>query len=151
MVTVDPRLLSKAQYRCIGPTRGGRVVAVAADPRKQNVFYFGGVAGGVWRSDDGGSTWTHVGLEDSKHIGRITLHPADRNVAFVAAMGHLWGPNEERGLYRTRDSGETWEKVLGVDEHTGAVEPGGAARIDRPDFTRRQPQQPIRQQIVPSF
>ncbi len=77
---------------------------------------------GVWRSDDGGGTWTHVGLEDSKHIGRITLHPADRNVAFVAAMGHLWGPNDERGLYRTRDAGETWERVLGVDELTGAVE-----------------------------
>ncbi|MDH3735382.1 MAG: hypothetical protein OEU54_17760, partial [Gemmatimonadota bacterium] len=77
---------------------------------------------GVWRSDDGGQTWTHVGLEDSKHIGRITLHPADRNVAFVAAMGHLWGPNEQRGLYRTHDAGATWEKVLGVDENTGVVE-----------------------------
>ena len=77
---------------------------------------------GVWRSDDGGATWTHVGLADSKHIGRITLHPADRNVAFVAAMGHLWGPNEERGLYRTRDAGGTWERVLYVDEDTGAVD-----------------------------
>jgi photosystem II stability/assembly factor-like uncharacterized protein len=77
---------------------------------------------GVWRSDDGGGTWTHVGLADSKHIGRIALHPADRNAAFVAAMGHLWGPNEERGLYRTRDAGATWEKVLAVDENTGAVD-----------------------------
>jgi photosystem II stability/assembly factor-like uncharacterized protein len=77
---------------------------------------------GVWRSDDGGQTWTHVGLEDSHHIGRITLHPADRNVAYVAAMGHLWGPNEERGLYRTTDAGATWERILSVDENTGAVD-----------------------------
>jgi len=77
---------------------------------------------GVWRSDDGGGTWTHVGLSNSKHIGRITLDPADRNVAFVAAMGHLWGPSEERGLYRTTDAGKTWERVLYVDENTGAVD-----------------------------
>ncbi len=77
---------------------------------------------GVWRSDDGGQTWTHVGLEESRHIGRIITHPADRNIAFVAAMGHLWGPNQERGLYRTKDAGETWERVLSVDEQTGAVD-----------------------------
>ncbi len=77
---------------------------------------------GVWRSDDGGQTWTHVGLDESHHIGRIVLHPADRNVAYVAAMGHLWGPNEERGLYRTTDAGETWERILLVDEDTGAVD-----------------------------
>jgi photosystem II stability/assembly factor-like uncharacterized protein len=77
---------------------------------------------GVWRSDDGGQTWTHVGLEDTHHIGRIVLHPADRNVAYVAAMGHLWGPNEERGPYRTVDAGGTWERILFVDEDTGAVD-----------------------------
>jgi photosystem II stability/assembly factor-like uncharacterized protein len=77
---------------------------------------------GVWRSDDGGESWTHVGLEDSNHIGRIALHPTDPDVAYVAAMGHLWGPNEERGLYRTTDGGETWERVLYVDENTGAVD-----------------------------
>jgi photosystem II stability/assembly factor-like uncharacterized protein len=77
---------------------------------------------GVWRSDDGGETWTHVGLEDSKHIGRITLHPTNPDVAFVAAMGHLWGPNQERGLYRTTDAGATWEKLIAGDENTGAVD-----------------------------
>lgn len=77
---------------------------------------------GVYRSDDGGQTWAHVGLTESKHIGRIITHPANRDIAFVAAMGHLWGPNEERGLYRTKDAGETWEKVLGVDDLTGAVD-----------------------------
>jgi photosystem II stability/assembly factor-like uncharacterized protein len=77
---------------------------------------------GVWRSDDGGETWTHVGLDDSRHIGRILLHPADRNVAYVAAMGHLWGPNDQRGLYRTRDGGQSWERILFVDQSTGAVD-----------------------------
>jgi hypothetical protein len=62
---------------------------------------------GVYRSTDGGRTFTHVGLRASAHIGRIVLHPADANVAYVAAMGRLWAPNDERGLYRTRDGGAT--------------------------------------------
>lgn len=77
---------------------------------------------GVYRSDDGGATWTNMGLTDSKHIGRIVLHPTDTDLIYVAAMGHLWGPNEERGLYRSRDGGTTWEQVLAVDEDTGAVD-----------------------------
>ncbi|HKK92915.1 MAG TPA: hypothetical protein VJ925_05750, partial [Longimicrobiales bacterium] len=77
---------------------------------------------GVYRSVDGGETWTHMGLDDSKHIGRIILHPDDPNTVFVAAMGHLWGPNEERGLYRSTDGGDSWERVLYVDENTGAVD-----------------------------
>ncbi len=77
---------------------------------------------GVYKSTDGGETWTHMGLDDSRHIGRIVVHPRDPNVVFVAAMGHLWGPNDERGLYRTRDGGQTWERVLFVDEDTGVVD-----------------------------
>ena len=77
---------------------------------------------GIYRSTDGGETWRNVGLRDSKHIGRIVLHPEDSRVAYVAAMGHLWGPNEERGLYVTRDGGETWERTLHVDENTGVVD-----------------------------
>lgn len=77
---------------------------------------------GVYRSLDGGETWTNMGLTDSKHIGRIRLHPDDPNVVFVAAMGHLWGPNDERGLYRSTDGGETWERVLFVDDETGVVD-----------------------------
>ena len=60
---------------------------------------------GVYKSEDGGRTWRNTGLRDSHHIGRIALHPTDPQVAYVAAMGHLWGPNEERGLYRTTDGG----------------------------------------------
>ncbi|MEQ9397978.1 MAG: hypothetical protein RJQ04_02305 [Longimicrobiales bacterium] len=77
---------------------------------------------GVYRSVDGGDTWAHLGLEDTHHISRIQVHPADPDVAYVAAMGHLWGPNEERGVYRTIDGGATWERVLYVDEHTGAID-----------------------------
>ncbi len=77
---------------------------------------------GVYVSRDGGTTWTHRGLSDTHHIGRVLVHPADPDTVYVAALGHLWGPNEERGVFRTRDGGETWEKVLYGDPDTGAVD-----------------------------
>ncbi len=77
---------------------------------------------GVYRSVDGGESWTNVGLAESRHVGRIALHPDDSQVAYVAAMGRLWGPNEERGLYRTRNGGESWERILAADDDTGAVD-----------------------------
>ncbi|MFN8581298.1 MAG: hypothetical protein U0163_10020 [Gemmatimonadaceae bacterium] len=77
---------------------------------------------GVYRSLDGGDTWTPMGLRDSHHVGRIVIHPRDPNTLFVAAVGHLWGPNAERGLYRTRDAGRTWQRVLYVDDNTGAID-----------------------------
>lgn len=77
---------------------------------------------GVYKSTDGGETWTNVGLRDSKHIGRIALHPDDPDLVYVAAMGHLWGPNEERGLYRSADGGATWQRILHIDEDTGVVD-----------------------------
>ena len=77
---------------------------------------------GVYRSEDGGRTWENVGLTDSHHIGRIALHPTDPDVVYVAAMGHLWGPNQERGLYKSVDGGATWERILFVDEDTGVVD-----------------------------
>jgi photosystem II stability/assembly factor-like uncharacterized protein len=77
---------------------------------------------GVYRSEDGGRTWAHMGLTDSRHISRIKVHPANPDVVYVGAMGHLWGPNQERGLFRTTDGGVTWEKVLYIDEHTGVID-----------------------------
>ncbi len=77
---------------------------------------------GVYRSDDGGATWRHLGLAETRHIGRIQVHPSDPDVAWVAALGNLWAPSEERGVFRTKDGGRTWQKVLYVDENTGAVD-----------------------------
>lgn len=77
---------------------------------------------GVYRSLDGGTTWDHMGLRESHHVGRIAIHPKDPSTIFVAALGHLWGPNEQRGLYRTTDAGASWQKVLGVHENTGTVD-----------------------------
>ena len=77
---------------------------------------------GVFRSTDAGLTWTHVGLEETNHISRIQVHPRDPDVAYVAAVGRLWGANAERGVYRTTDGGETWEHVLYIDDHTGAID-----------------------------
>ncbi len=77
---------------------------------------------GVFRSDDHGKSWTHMGLGESHHIGRTLIHPDNPDILWVAALGHLYTPNAERGLYRTEDGGETWELTLQVDENTGAAE-----------------------------
>jgi photosystem II stability/assembly factor-like uncharacterized protein len=77
---------------------------------------------GVYRTTDGGGTWTHLGLEGTHHIGRVRAHPTDANVAFVGALGNLWKPTADRGVYRTRDAGRSWEKVLFVDTLTGIVD-----------------------------
>ncbi len=77
---------------------------------------------GIHLSKDGGKTWKHLGLSDSHHIGRIVVHPEDDRIAFIAALGHLYSPNAERGLYRTRDEGETFEKVLDLGSDVGVVD-----------------------------
>ena len=77
---------------------------------------------GVYRSEDGGESWTHVGLAETRHIGKVEVHPSNPDVAYVAALGNLWAPNPERGVFRTTDGGQTWERVLYVDENTGAVD-----------------------------
>ena len=170
-------LLESTHFRCIGPTRGGRCVAVAGDPARPAVFYFGAVAGGIWktedagttwrnvsdgylgtssvgalavsqsdpnviyagmgescirldvshgdgvyRSGDGGRTWAHCGLTDTRHIGEIRIHPKNPDLVYVAALGHAFGPNEERGLYRSSDAGRTWEKILHKSDVAGAVD-----------------------------
>jgi photosystem II stability/assembly factor-like uncharacterized protein len=74
---------------------------------------------GVYKSLDAGATWTNVGLKETHHIGRIVVHPTNPNVAYVAAAGRLWGPNEERGVYKTTDGGKTWQRVLFINADTG--------------------------------
>ncbi len=165
------------RWRCIGPPRGGRVVAVAGDPRDRMTFYFGACAGGVWktvdggtywrcvsdgflgsaaigaiavapsdanvvyagtgettirvdvsygdgvyRSSDAGRSWQSVGLKATKHIGRICVHPQDPDLVYVAALGDAFGPNEERGVFRSRDGGRHWERVLHQGPDAGAVD-----------------------------
>jgi photosystem II stability/assembly factor-like uncharacterized protein len=77
---------------------------------------------GVYRSTDGGGTWSHMGLDETHHIARILIHPRNPDIVYVAAMGHLHGPNPDRGVFRTQDGGETWEKVLYIDERIGVID-----------------------------
>jgi photosystem II stability/assembly factor-like uncharacterized protein len=111
---------------------GGSIGAVAVAPSDSNVLYVGGgektVRGnvshgdGVWKSVDAGKTWTHVGLSDSRQIPRIRIHPRDSETVYVAALGHLFGPNAERGVFRTRDGGKTWQKILFLNDEVGACD-----------------------------
>ncbi len=111
---------------------GGSIGAVAVSEADNNVIYVGGgevtVRGnvsygyGVWKSVDAGKTWTHIGLENSRHIPRIRIHPKDPNVVYAAVLGDLYKPTEERGIYRSMDGGETWEKILFANENAGAVD-----------------------------
>ena len=174
---IDPTFWSAMRWRCIGPARGGRVIAVAGDPNDIATFYFGAVAGGIWKttdagttwlnvsdgflksasvsdlcvspsdpnviyagmgestirtdvthgdgvykSTDAGRTWRHCGLADTRHIGKVRVHPRNPDRVYVAALGHAFGPNEERGVFRSTDGGKSWQKVLYVSERAGAVD-----------------------------
>ena len=109
---------------------GGTVGAVAVAESDPNVIYAGegeqtlrnNVASGwgVWKSTDAGKSWKHSGLRDSKHISRIRIHPKNPDVVYVAAMGNLWKPNEMRGVFRSTDGGQTWKKILYINETAGA-------------------------------
>lgn len=174
-------LLKTMTFRNLGPSRGGRVVAVAGDPSNPAVFYFGAVCGGVfkttdagttwlpvsdgqlktssvgalavsasdpnviyagmgeatirtdvsygdgvYKSTDAGKTWKHMGLADSKHIGKIVIHPKNPDIAYVAALGHIFGEkgsqSEERGIFRTQDGGKTWQRVLFKSLNAGGID-----------------------------
>lgn len=77
---------------------------------------------GMWKSKDGGKSWMHIGLEDTRHITKIIIHPKNHDIVYCAAIGHLFGPNDERGVFKTINGGKTWEKVLFVNDEVGAVD-----------------------------
>lgn len=113
-------------------TFGGSIGAVAVAPSDPRIVYVGGgektwrgnvsSGDGVWKTVDGGATWEFAGLPDSRHIGRLRVHPQDPNVVFAAVMGHVSGPNDERGVFRSRDGGKSWQRVLFADPLAGAVD-----------------------------
>jgi photosystem II stability/assembly factor-like uncharacterized protein len=115
-----------------GQLKTGSVGAIAVADSDPNVVYVGmGSAcirgnishgDGVYKSTDAGKTWTHVGLERTEQIGAVRVHPQDPDLVYVAALGHTFGANPERGVFRSKDGGKTWEKVLFVDDKTGAVD-----------------------------
>ncbi len=176
-LTLDGTILNALEYRCVGPTRGGRVTTVAGDANHPNTYYFGSTGGGVWKTEDygitwknisdgyfdspsigsisvapsnskiiyvgtgsdgmrsnviagkgvyksldAGKTWKHIGLKATGQIGAVEVHPTNPNIAYVAAIGNAFAPNEERGLYRTKDGGATWDKVLFISDTVGVVD-----------------------------
>jgi len=115
-----------------GQLRTGSVGAIAVAASDPNVIYVGmGEAcvrgnfshgDGVYKSTDAGVTWKHIGLEDTRQIGKIRVHPTNPDLVYVAALGHVFGTNKQRGVFRSKDGGKTWEKILYVDDKTGAVD-----------------------------
>ncbi|WP_040005841.1 VPS10 domain-containing protein [Fibrisoma limi] len=175
--TSTNRLFKGMTWRNIGPTRGGRSLGVAGSPIRKQEYYFGAVGGGLWKTADGGTTWSpvtdgqirsssvgavavaesnpdvvyigtgetqfrgnimqgdgvyksvdagktwkNVGLTNTQAIARIRVHPTNPNIAYVAALGHPYGPNEERGIFRTTDGGITWQKILYKGDKAGGAD-----------------------------
>src|SRR5581483_11596053 len=106
--------------------------AITIAPSNPSVIYAGSgqvaarydvaAGNGMYRSDDAGKTWQHIGLDESKHIGRVIVDPHDANTLLVGVLGHYFGPNKERGVYRSTDGGKTWKQTLFVDADTGVVD-----------------------------
>src|SRR5436190_1654604 len=110
----------------------GSIGDIAIAPSNPNVIYVGSGEGlqrpdlstgdGIYKSTDAGKTWTHLGLREAQQIGSIIIDPRDPNRVFAAALGHPYGPNTERGVYRSTDGGQNWQRVLYKDENTGAIQ-----------------------------
>jgi photosystem II stability/assembly factor-like uncharacterized protein len=115
-----------------GQFRYASVGAIAVSEGDPDVMYVGlgepnlrqsvSWGDGMYKSVDGGETWTHIGLSEARQIARVRIHPDNPDVVYVASMGHAWGPHPDRGVFRTTDGGETWEKVLFVSDGTGAID-----------------------------
>jgi len=111
---------------------GGSIGSVAVSESNPDVVYVGGgesqIRGnlahgeGMWKSTDAGKTWVSLGLRETRHIGRVRVHPRDPNTVYVAAFGHAYGPNSERGVYKSTDGGKGWRKVLFRNDSTGAID-----------------------------
>jgi len=112
--------------------KSSSIGSLAVAPSDPNVIYAGTGEGcirgnaaqgdGVYKSVDAGKTWKNVGLRDSRAVGKLIVHPRNPDIVYVAALGHVYGPNAERGIFRTTDGGQTWSKVLYVDENTGGID-----------------------------
>ncbi len=102
----------------VAPSDSGIVWVGTGEKNSLRSQYWGD---GVYKSTDGAKSWTRMGLADTRAIGRIVIHPTSPDTVYVAALGHLWGPNPERGVYKTTDGGKTWTRVLFVDDTTGFV------------------------------
>jgi len=119
------------------------VSALAVSQKDPNIVWAGtgetflirpahAIGDGIYKSTDGGDTWTNMGLEKTARIGRIVIHPTNPNIVYVAALGHAHGPQKERGIYRTTDGGKSWEHVLFINENTGGIDI--AIDLNNPDF-----------------
>ncbi|HEY8503277.1 MAG TPA: PDZ domain-containing protein [Gemmataceae bacterium] len=104
---------------CVAPSDRDVVWVGTGEANPRNSVSYGD---GVYKSTDGGKTWKHMGLKESFQIGDIVIHPKNPDIVYVGALGRLYGPNEERGLFKTTDGGKTWDKVLYVDENTGVID-----------------------------
>jgi photosystem II stability/assembly factor-like uncharacterized protein len=104
---------------CVAPSNKDIVWVGTGEANPRNSVSYGD---GVYKSTDGGKTWKNMGRKQSFQIGRIVVHPKDPNIVYVGALGRLYGPNEERGLFKTTDGGQTWEKILYIDDKTGVID-----------------------------
>src|SRR5262249_32271700 len=108
------------------------VGAIAVARSDSNVVYAGmgettirldvSYGDGVYKSTDAGRTWSHVGLRNAKHIGRVCIHPTNPDLVYVAVLGDIFGPHEERGVYRSKDGGKSWDRILFRDADSGAID-----------------------------
>ena len=111
---------------------GGSIGAIATAPSDPSIVYVGqgentlrgnvSEGFGMWRSEDGGRSWKGIGLKDTRHIAKIVVHPKNPDILWIAAIGHLFGPNEERGIFKSIDGGKSWKKVLFSDVHSGGID-----------------------------